>query len=53
LPLDLEEKQALLDIRNESERQALLLPMILQLVPRAELRQRMRTKAGGNGHSHA
>jgi Lon protease-like protein len=53
MPLDLEEKQALLAIRNEHERQALLLPMLLQLIPRAELRQRMRLKASGNGHSHA
>lgn len=51
LPLDLDDKQSLLAVRDENERLALLLPMIQQLVPRAEVRQRMRQKAGGNGHA--
>ena len=51
LPIDLDDKQALLALRDENERLARLLPMIQQLVPRAEMRQRMRQKAGGNGHA--
>ena len=51
LPLDLEDKQLLLALRDENERLVRLLPMIQQLVPRAESRQRMRQKAGGNGHA--
>jgi Lon protease-like protein len=51
LPLELEDKQRILALRDENERLAQLLPMIRQLVPRAETRQRMRQKAGGNGHA--
>lgn len=51
LPLDLDDKQALLASRDENERLVRLLPMIEQLVPQAEIRQRMRQKAGGNGHA--
>ena len=51
LPLELDDKQALLGLRDENERLARLLPMIQELVPRAETRQRMRHKAGGNGHA--
>jgi Lon protease-like protein len=51
LPIDLDDKQTLLALRDENERLAQLLPMIQQLVPRAEMRQRMRQKAGGNGHA--
>lgn len=51
LPLDLDDKQTLLGLRDENERLAQLLPMIQQLVPRAQVRQRMRQKAGGNGHA--
>jgi Lon protease-like protein len=51
LPIDLDDKQALLSLRDENERLARLLPMIQELVPRAEARQRMRQKAGGNGHA--
>ena len=51
LPLELEDKQTLLALRDENDRLVRLLPMIRQLVPRAETRQRMRQKAGGNGHA--
>jgi Lon protease-like protein len=51
LPLDLDDKQTLLALRDENERLKQLLPMIQQLVPRAQTRQRMRQKAGGNGHA--
>lgn len=51
LPIDLDDKQALLSLRDENERLARLLPMIQELVPRAETRQRMRQKASGNGHA--
>jgi Lon protease-like protein len=51
LPLDLAEKQTILSIRNENERLARLVPMLRRLLPRAEVRHRMREKAGGNGHA--
>jgi Lon protease-like protein len=51
LPLDLDDKQTLLALRDENERLKQILPMIQQLVPRAQTRQRMRRKAGGNGHA--
>ncbi|MGB9404239.1 MAG: LON peptidase substrate-binding domain-containing protein [Candidatus Acidiferrales bacterium] len=53
LPLELEDKQTLLMLRDENERLARLLPMIEQLLPRAESRYRARQKASGNGHAHA
>jgi len=51
LPLDLDEKQTILSLRNEHERLVQLATMLRQLIPRAELRHRMREKAGGNGHA--
>ncbi len=53
LPLDLEDKQTILALRDENERLARLLPVLKQLVPQAEVRYRMRRKAGGNGHAQA
>jgi Lon protease-like protein len=53
LPLDIEEKQTILALRDENERLARLVPMLNQLIPQAEVRYRMRRKAGGNGHASA
>ena len=53
LPLDLEDKQTILALRDENERLARLVPMLKQLIPQAEVRYRMRRKAGGNGHASA
>lgn len=53
LPLDLEEKQTILSLREENVRLERLSSMLQQLIPRAEIRHRMREKAGGNGHPRA
>jgi len=53
LPLDVEDKQTILALRDENERLARLVPMLNQLIPQAEVRYRMRRKAGGNGHARA
>ena len=50
LPLELEVKQKLLEIREESARQAFLLLGINDLLPQLAQRQRLRKIAGGNGH---
>ncbi|HXN71081.1 MAG TPA: LON peptidase substrate-binding domain-containing protein [Candidatus Acidoferrales bacterium] len=51
LPLELEVKQNLLEIREEHARQAFLLLRINELMPLLAQRQRLRKIAGGNGHS--
>jgi Lon protease-like protein len=51
LPLELEVKQNLLEIRDEHARQAFLLLRINELMPLLAQRQRLRKIAGGNGHS--
>jgi len=53
LPLDVADKQTILALRDENERLARLVPMLNQLIPQAEVRYRMRRKAGGNGHASA
>src|ERR1700684_374779 len=50
LPLELETKQKLLEIRQESARRAFLLLKINELLPQLAQRQRLRQVAGGNGH---
>lgn len=50
LPLELEFKQALLEIRSESERQRLLLARIEEWIPQATRQKRIQKAAGGNGH---
>jgi Lon protease-like protein len=50
LPLELEAKQDLLEIRDENARQAFLLLRINELLPQLAQRQRLRKIAGGNGH---
>jgi Lon protease-like protein len=50
LPLELEAKQNLLEIREENARQAFLLLRINELLPQLAQRQRLRKIAGGNGH---
>jgi Lon protease-like protein len=50
LPLELEAKQNLLEIPEESARQAFLLLRINELLPQLAQRQRLRKIAGGNGH---
>jgi hypothetical protein len=50
LPLELEVKQNLLEMPEESARQAFLLLRINELLPQLAQRQRLRKIAGGNGH---
>lgn len=50
LPLDLEYKQELLELRSESERQTRLLERLQQWLPELTHLERVRGKAGGNGH---
>lgn len=50
LPLELEVKQNLLEIREENARQAFLLLRINDLLPQLAQRQRLRNIASGNGH---
>ncbi|MGB8542454.1 MAG: LON peptidase substrate-binding domain-containing protein [Candidatus Acidiferrales bacterium] len=50
LLLELEAKQALLEIPEENARRAFLLQKINDLLPQLAQRQRLRQAAGGNGH---
>jgi Lon protease-like protein len=50
LPLELEMKQKLLELREESARRDFLLLKINELMPQLAQRQHMRQIAGGNGH---
>lgn len=50
LPLELEEKQALLEIREEGERERWLLERLEQWLPQLTHIERMRGRAVGNGH---
>lgn len=51
LPLEPEKRQALLEMRAELERQALLKRWIEELLPKLAQRERGRRVAGGNGHA--
>jgi Lon protease-like protein len=50
LPLELAEKQELLEMRAEDARQDFLLRWLTTFLPQLERRVRMRQRAGGNGH---
>ncbi len=50
LPLELEVKQKLLELREESARRDFLLLKLNELMPQLAQRQHMRHIAGGNGH---
>ena len=51
LPLDLDFKQQLLSVRNETQRLRDVARVIQQLVPRLTALRRAQQKAGGNGHA--
>jgi Lon protease-like protein len=51
LPIELEEKQALLELRSEVQRQEFLSQWMNSLLAQREPRYRARRKAAGNGHS--
>lgn len=50
LPMDLPEKQKLLELREETARQEYLLKWMNETLPRLVRTQRVRQLAGGNGH---
>jgi ATP-dependent Lon protease len=50
LPMELEKRQALLEIRSESERRGLVLRWIADFLPRLLELERARKLASGNGH---
>lgn len=50
LPLELAEKQELLEMRAEHTRQEFLMRWLIAFLPQLERRVRMRKRAGGNGH---
>ncbi|MFB3920326.1 MAG: LON peptidase substrate-binding domain-containing protein [Terriglobia bacterium] len=53
LPLDLEFKQQLLGIRNESERIKLVSRIVEKLIIKLEVVEKTRAKAGGNGNARS
>lgn len=53
LPLDLEFKQRLLSVRNETDRLRDVIRAIELLIPQFDLLERARHKAGGNGNARA
>jgi Lon protease-like protein len=50
LPMDLDSKQGLLEMLSEAERQTALLAHMTKWVPQLTQMNRVRKKAGGNGH---
>jgi hypothetical protein len=52
LPLELEFKQQILPLRNETERLRRVTRVIEQLITQLDFVQKVRSKAGGNGDLH-
>jgi len=52
LPVDLDFKQSLLEMKSEPERIAMLLEYYQATVPKVEKALLVRARAGGNGHVH-
>lgn len=52
LPVDLDFKQSLLEMKSESQRVTTLIEYYEATIPRVEKTLRARVKAGGNGHVH-
>lgn len=50
LPMELDKRQALLEIRSESERRRVVLRWITEFLPRLVELERAQKRAGGNGH---
>ena len=50
LPIEMAQRQALLKMRKEENRRALLLALITKLLPQLTDRERKRQRAAGNGH---
>jgi Lon protease-like protein len=52
LPVELESRQALLEMRSEGERRACLLQWIEVFLPKLRESQRVQQRASGNGHGY-
>jgi Lon protease-like protein len=52
LPLELEKRQSLLEMRSENARREFLQRWLTDFLPKLAEQQRMRERAGGNGHAH-
>lgn len=50
LPMEIDKRQALLEIRSESERRSVVLRWLSDFLPRLLELERARKRAGGNGH---
>jgi Lon protease-like protein len=50
LPLELAERQTLLEMRREEERRQFLIEWLTKLLPQLSDRERKRQRAAGNGH---
>jgi ATP-dependent Lon protease len=50
LPMELDKRQALLEIRSENERRGVVLRWITEFLPRLAELERAQKRAGGNGH---
>jgi ATP-dependent Lon protease len=51
LPLDLEVRQAILEVRAEADRRLLLIERLSQILPELERIHKARSKVAGNGHA--
>jgi ATP-dependent Lon protease len=51
LPMELEKRQSLLEMRPESDRREMVLRWLESFSPKLAERQRARKRAGGNGHA--
>ena len=51
LPLDLDVRQAVLEVRVEADRRQLLIERLKEILPELERIQRARSKVSGNGHA--
>ncbi len=51
LPLDLDVRQAVLEVRVEADRRQLLIERLNEILPELERIQRARAKGSGNGHA--
>jgi Lon protease-like protein len=51
LPLELQSRQSLIEMRKESERRAFLREWMEKFLPKLAEREQIRKRAGGNGHA--
>ena len=51
LPLDLDVRQAVLEVRVEADRRLLLIERLTEILPELERIQKARSKVAGNGHA--